>query len=160
MPAEARALAASAGYETGLLVRDTESNVEALAVEYGQRILRETATAGRPRILIGNGEPSIVVRGEGRGGRATHLALLVAREIAGLAGVTFLACGTDDRDGTSPAAGAVVDGQTWPRALAAGLDPDSALARCDSAGLLEGLGCLVQGPGTSNLLDLHLLMVG
>jgi glycerate 2-kinase len=159
VPAEARSLVLSTGHDTDELARDTESDVNVLASAYGQRARREAATAGRPRILVGNGEPRIVVRGEGRGGRATHLALLVAREIAGLAGVTFLACGTDDRDGNSGAAGAVVDGDTWPDACVAGLDPEGALARNDSARPLEALGCLVRGPGTSNLLDLHLLCV-
>ena len=59
-----------------------------------------------------------------------------------------------------PFSGAVVDGTTWPRAVAAGLDPEGALGGCDSARPLEALGCLVRGPGTSNLLDLHLLTVG
>jgi hydroxypyruvate reductase len=111
-------------------------------------------------VLIGNGEPSIVVRGEGRGGRATHLALLMAREIAGLTNLEFLAASTDDRDGSSDASGARVDGSTWARAQSAGLDPARALDLCDSESPLKALGCLVRGPGTSNLLDLHLLAVG
>jgi glycerate 2-kinase len=110
---------------------------------------------------VGNGEPRIVVGGQqGRGGRATHLALLMARALAGRRAVAFLAAGTDERDGSAPASGAVVDGETWAEALAAGLDPQGALDRCDSARPLEALGCLVRGPGRSNLLDLHLLAVG
>ncbi len=140
---------------------DTSLPVEALAARYGAHA-RSIAT--RPNVIaIGNGEPTIDLGrstaapgAAGRGGRATHLALLVARHITGLP-VAFLAAGTDDRDGSADATGAVVDGQTWPRALAAGLDPDAALARCDSASLLARLGSLVQGPGTSNLLDLHLM---
>jgi hydroxypyruvate reductase len=81
----------------------------------------------------------------------------MAREIAGLPNVGFLAAGTDDRDGTSDASGAAVDGATWERAVNQGLDPASALNRCDSEAPLRSLGCLVRGPGTSNLLDLHLL---
>ncbi|HXU80161.1 MAG TPA: MOFRL family protein, partial [Polyangia bacterium] len=66
----------------------------------------------------------------------------------------------DRFDGSAGAAGAVVDGGTWGRAVAAGLDPQGALERCDSAAVLEALGALVQGPGRSNLLDLHLLAIG
>jgi hydroxypyruvate reductase len=84
----------------------------------------------------------------------------MAREISGLQGVGFLAAGTDDRDGSSGASGAVVDGSTWTRAEAAGLNPGAALERSDSETPLKALGCLVRGPGTSNLLDLHLLAVG
>jgi glycerate 2-kinase len=149
-----------AGQATGLLERNTELSVPALAAAYADRAHAEATAGGAPRILVGNGEPTIVVSGDGRGGRATHLALLMARALAGRPGVAFLAAGTDDRDGNTEAAGAVVDGTTWPRALAAGLDPEGALARCDSERPLRALGCLVRGPGTSNLLDLHLLAIG
>ena len=47
----------------------------------------------------------------GRGGRATHLALLVARAISGMNGVHVLVAGSDGVDGTGPYAGAVVDGE-------------------------------------------------
>jgi glycerate 2-kinase len=158
--AEAQRAIEAAGLHAGLLCRDTESPVQELAAAYGQRARHEAGAGGRARVLVGNGEPTIVVTGDGTGGRSTHLALLVAREIAGLPGVAFLAAGTDDRDGNARASGAVVDGHTWPDAVAAGLAPDDALAACDSARPLAALGCLVAGPGTSNLLDLHLLAVG
>jgi glycerate 2-kinase len=158
--AEARALIERRGLLAGLLSRDIEAPVVALAQAYGERASEERAAGGRARVLIGNGEPAIELPARpGRGGRCTHLALLVARSIAGLAGVAFLAAGTDDRDGNSAAAGAVVDGQTWPRAVAAGLEPEQALLGFDSAGPLEALGCLLPPHGTSNLLDLHLLEI-
>jgi glycerate 2-kinase len=157
VPAAARALIEAHGWRAGVLSTDTEQAVPDLAAEYAAR----AGGAGRREVLVGNGEPRIVVGGQqGRGGRATHLALLMARALAGRRAVAFLAAGTDERDGSAPASGAVVDGETWAEALAAGLDPQGALDRCDSARPLEALGCLVRGPGRSNLLDLHLLAVG
>ena len=163
---EAERLVQARGLLAGELSRDVSSEVPALAQLYVQRARRE-AGAGQPRVLVGNGEPVVVLDGaaaaaagnSASGGRCSHLALLVARGIAGLPGVAFLAAGTDDRDGSSDAAGAVVDGQTWSRALAAGLDPEAALTSYDSARPLAALGCLVRSPGTSNLLDVHLLGV-
>jgi glycerate 2-kinase len=157
---EARHVVEGRGLGAGILARDTESAVDDLAIAYGHIARTEAASPGPPRVLIGNGEPSIVVQGQGRGGRATHLALAMAREITGLRGVSFLAAGTDDRDGAADASGAVVDHTTWARAERIGLDPAGALARFDSEVPLKALGCLVRGPGTSNLLDLHLLGVG
>jgi hydroxypyruvate reductase len=157
---EALDFARSTGAETGALSRNTEATVSELAALYGRRAREEAAIGGRSRIFVGNGEPTIVVTGHGNGGRATHLALEVAREIAGIANVSFLAAGTDDRDGATDGSGAVVDGTTWRRAEEAGLHPAGALAHCDSATPLQVLGCIVRGPGTSNLLDLHLLGVG
>jgi glycerate 2-kinase len=155
--AEARRSVEATGAATGELSANTEEPVEALAAGYAARARHELSQGGGPRGLIGNGEPRIVVRGDGRGGRCTHLALLMARALAGLAGVAFLAAGTDRSDGIAEASGAVVDGATWERALRAGLDPQGALDRCDSAAPLAALGCLVRGPGRSNLLDLHLM---
>jgi glycerate 2-kinase len=160
-----------------ILVRNTQATVAALAETYvahaHQLAARAAAAPDVMTVGVGNGEPTIDLSAGpggdsaarsslGRGGRATHLALLVARGLARIAGSTpatlaFLAAGTDDRDGSGDASGAVVDDTTWPRALAAGLDPEGALTRFDSAGLLGRLGCLVRGPGTSNLLDVHLL---
>ena len=156
----ARSCVESQDFLAGLLSQNVESDVEALALSYVQRAQREHASGGRPRVFVGNGEPSIVVTGNGTGGRATHLALLVSKGIVGLSGVGFLAAGTDDRDGSADASGAFVDGATWNKALAQGLDPQAALDNNDSGTLLAALGALVKGPGTSNLLDVHLLSIG
>lgn len=154
------------GMHAQVIVRDTEQDVHALAALYAHaaREALSGPSATQVRALIGNGEPRITVTGAGRGGRATHLALLVARELATLpeaarGRVAFLAAGTDDRDGSADAAGAVVDGGTWARAEAAGCHPAAALAACDSEPPLRAAGALLRGPGTSNLLDLHLLVV-
>ena len=155
--AEARAAIAAAGATPGVLALNTEESVETLAAAYVARARGESAAGARGLVLVGNGEPRMVVTGDGRGGRATHLALLVARGIAGMSKVAFLAAGTDDRDGSADACGAVVDGHTWAQALARGLDPGGAIDRCDSAHILAALGVLVRGPGRSNLNDLHLL---
>ncbi len=156
---EARHVALSKGFATDAISHNTESPVQDLAGAYGERAREEARRRGPARAFIGNGEPTIVVAGHGKGGRATHLALLMAREISGVREASFLAAGTDDRDGSSDASGAVVDGSTWTRAENAGLDPAGSLERCDSETPLKALGCLVRGPGTSNLLDLHLLLI-
>ncbi len=159
VPEEARRIVTAGGRRAGVLATNTETAVPELATAYGERARHEANSGGAARVLIGNGEPAIVVTGNGSGGRATHLALMMAREIAGLPRAAFLAAGTDDRDGACDASGAFVDGTTWARAQTAGLDPAGALVRCDSATPLAALGCLVRGPGSSNLLDLHLLSI-
>jgi glycerate 2-kinase len=163
---EARRAAEARGLGTGRLARDTELEVGALAAAYVARALDEAAAGGPPRALVGNGEPVIRLgaAAAGTGGRATHLALMVARGLQALpqgmrARVAFLAAGTDDRDGNTPVAGAVVDGESWVRAAAAGADPEAALERFDSFHALRAAGATVRGPGTSNLLDLHLLVL-
>lgn len=152
-------LARGAGWQVQAADTDTATAVSELA----EHVLRRARGAAPGQLVVGNGEPTLRVTGAGRGGRATHLALLVARGLHLPAGrrssVAFLAAGTDDRDGSGDATGAVVDGTTWQAVLDAGLDPQRALDDCDSYTVLERVGATVRGPGTSNLLDIHLMAV-
>lgn len=156
-PAQVPDLAAAAASGEGLAARvvdvGVQGEVEAVAAAWAARAAR----IGPGAAWVGGGEPTVTVRGDGIGGRCTHLALRVARAIAGRPDLAFLAAGTDDRDGRAEVAGAVVTGATWGEALARGLDPEAALARYDSATVLAALGCGVPGRARSNLLDVHLL---
>lgn len=128
--------------------------VEALAERY-VRFARERTGTG-PRLLVASGEPTLQVRGPGRGGRCQHLALLVARELSGL-DATFLAAGSDGRDGDTDHAGAIVDGST---AEEAGEALEEAIARYDSAALHEELGtALPRRAPVTHLGELHLMLV-
>jgi glycerate-2-kinase len=124
--------------------------VEAVAAELA------ALTLAPGELWIAAGEPTVEVRGGGLGGRAQHLALLMARALAGRDDVSFVALGSDGSDGPTTAAGAAVDGSTWERAR--GLDPERALTNFDSHPLLDALGAtLVTGPTGTNLTDLLLL---
>jgi glycerate-2-kinase len=74
----------------------------------------------RATLLLAGGEPTVTVRGAGRGGRAQELALAAALALEGAAGVTLLAAGTDGSDGPTEAAGAYADGSTIARGAAQG----------------------------------------
>ncbi|HEX4406440.1 MAG TPA: DUF4147 domain-containing protein, partial [Polyangia bacterium] len=159
VPAEARRAAEARGLRAGVLSHDAEDDVDTLAAAYLDRAHHEVGAGGAARVLYGNGEPTIKVGdGAGKGGRSTHLALAVARGLATLPAalqrrVAFLAAGTDDRDGDTPVSGGLVDGTTWARLRAAGVDPQRALDRWDSFTALSAVGDTVTGPGTSNVLD-------
>src|SRR5262249_58318420 len=109
-------------------------------------------------LYIGGGEPTVRVRGSGKGGRCQQLALGMARRIRGTEKV-FLAAGSDGTDGPTEVAGAIVDGTTWDEAVRRGLDPARALDENDSHRVHALLGTqVVTGPTGTNLLDLHLLL--
>jgi len=114
----------------------------------------------RATLLLAGGEPTVTVRGAGRGGRAQELALSAALTLDGDAGVALLAAGTDGSDGPTDAAGAYADGGTLARGAALGLDPRACLAANDSHGFFsrEG-GCFVAGPTGTNVMDLVLVRV-
>ncbi len=111
---------------------------------------------------VGGGEATIALPPQpGVGGRAQHIALLVARAIAGTHHVSVLVAGSDGIDGNSPAAGAIVDGHSWDAMRAAGCDPEAALARCDAFPVLDAIGATVRtGPTGVNHADLALIAAG
>jgi len=100
------------------------------------------ASAGYTALVAG-GETTVTVRGGGRGGRSQELCLSLALELHRLrllGRYAALCAGTDGVDGNSPAAGALVDQDTVPRARRLGLDPRRFLEENDSYGLFERLG--------------------
>ena len=73
----------------------------------------------------------------------------------------ILAAGTDGSDGPTNAAGAIVDGESAPRARGRGLDPLARLAENDSNPVLAlSNDLVVTGPTNTNLLDLYMVLVG
>ena len=98
----------------------------------------------------------------GRGGRNQELALAAARALAGSPGELVLALATDGEDGTTGAAGAIVDGGSWDALLCAGVDPERALAGHDSHRALSALphSLLATGPTGTNVADFALYLRG
>ena len=112
------------------------------------------------RALIGGGETTVTVRGDGIGGRNTEFALAAALAIQGRSGIAVAALATDGDDGASGSAGAVVTGETVALGRALGLDADDYLARNDSATYLRQVGGLiVTGPTQTNVADLYCVLV-
>ncbi|SFI47378.1 glycerate kinase type-2 family protein [Jannaschia pohangensis] len=124
---------------------------------------RVAAVARRgPGLTLWGGETTVILRGDGRGGRNQELALRVALALGDLGRPwAFLSGGTDGRDGPTDAAGALVDDGTLSRIAAAGLDAEAALARNDSYPVLAAAGDLLMTGGTgTNVADLQVLRVG
>ncbi len=160
---DALAAAAGAARSRGLDVRLVTDQLRGEARQLGAR-LAALARATRPReralLLLAGGEPTVTVRGAGRGGRAQELALAAALTLAGDAAVSLLAAGTDGSDGPTDAAGAFADGSTLARAAALGLDARACLEANDAHGFFvrEG-GCFRTGPTGTNVMDLVLVRV-
>ena len=118
------------------------------------------ANSGRGRRLLAlGGEPTIAVPSSARapdGGRAQHLALLLAADLAGTPGAV-LAAGSDGRDGPTEQAGAVVDGGTAADAARAGVDLVRALAEARSGPAAVATGAAIPREETgTHLCDLVL----
>ncbi len=116
------------------------------------------ANPGKSVAVIADGEVSSPVTGDGIGGRNLAFALDCVKKIAGRK-IAVLSAGTDGVDGSSPAAGAVADGETLARAQALGLDPADYFRRSDSYIFFRKLGDAIEtGPTGNNLRDLRILL--
>lgn len=141
--------------------------VEGEARELGRfyaALLKEIRKSGRPAsppaCLLAGGEPTVTLRGTGKGGRNQELALAAAIAMADWKGVGLLSAGTDGTDGPTDAAGAWADGTTASRAAAAGLEPIRHLENNDAYPFFQALGdLLITGPTLTNVMDLHVLLV-
>jgi glycerate 2-kinase len=121
---------------------------------------------GGLRCLLSGGETTVTVIGQGKGGRNQELALAFALEIEGLNGVSLLSAGTDGTDGPTDAAGAIVDGNTVPRARAFGIDPALYLDYNDSYAFFQRFDSLsgnkshiITGPTGTNVMDLQIMLL-
>lgn len=136
-----------------LMIGDTRTE----ARRFGEE-LRAAALArreGEPLLLLGGGETTLQVSGEGQGGRNQEFALCAAEVLQGAPRALLLAAGTDGTDGPTDAAGAFGDSSTWSRARACGCDPLDHLQRNDVYPLFEALGDLHRpGPTGTNVMDL------
>ncbi|MDJ0664147.1 MAG: DUF4147 domain-containing protein [Acidimicrobiia bacterium] len=147
--------AATAGEGFGLQAKVIDTRMTGDAGTAAGEALRRSG----PGLSIYAGETTVDVTGRGSGGRNQEAALIAATLLDGTQGTWFLAAGTDGIDGTTPAAGAIVDGGTLERGRSAGLDAAAALDDNDSGSFFAALGeQLVTGPTGTNVGDLWLVL--
>jgi len=112
-----------------------------------------------PAAIVFGGETTVVVKGDGVGGRNTEFALQIATLIKTF-NFVFASIGTDGIDGASPAAGAISDSLTLKRANAIGLNPREYLERNDSYSFFEQLGdAIITGRTGTNVADVAVLVI-
>ncbi len=149
------------GYQTLILASTIEGETRDVARMHAA-IARQIRFSGQPipapACVISGGETTVTIRGSGKGGRNQEFALAAAIDLAGLPKSLILSAGTDGTDGPTDAAGAIADGDTVRRsARSAG----AALRNNDSYPYFEELNDLIiTGSTGTNVMDLHLILVG
>jgi len=140
-----------------LALADSAARFSGSAAVLGAAFARQLID-GPSGLLVRGGESVVVLPVvPGRGGRNQHLALAAAQHLMGHEDCFLLAAGTDGTDGPTADAGALVDGGSWARIAASGVDPRACLAGADSARALEAAGDLLHtGPTGTNVGDLVL----
>jgi hydroxypyruvate reductase len=142
------------------MIQGEAREIARLWAAIGLQAVHDGRPAAAPCCLLGGGEATVTLAGNGRGGRNTEFALAAALAIAGSRRLTIASLATDGSDGPTDAVGAIVDGDTIAAAHAAGLDPSAFLRANDSYTFFDRLGGLVRtGPTGTNVNDLYLTLV-
>jgi glycerate 2-kinase len=151
---KARAL----GFHTLLLASTIEGETRDVARLHAA-IAQEIRASGNPVLppacVISGGETTVTLRGSGKGGRNQEFVLAAAIDIAGMENALILSAGTDGTDGPTDAAGAIADGTTADATAPAYLNNNDSYNYFASR---DGL--IITGPTNTNVMDIHLVLVG
>ncbi len=148
------------GYRTLILASEIQGETREIAHMH-TAIAKEVATTGQPvkppACLITGGETTVVIKGDGLGGRNQEFVLSAAIDLAGVPNTVVFSAGTDGSDGPTDAAGAIADCHTFDR----NHEARRFLDRNDSYHYFEALGDLVKtGPTNTNVMDVRILLIG
>ena len=163
------------------IIADNEQAVEAasrLAINQGLRaevIWHEVVGEARERgrdwadaclaagsgvdCLLGGGEMTVTVIGDGVGGRTTEFALAAAMRLHEFDDHEWViaSLATDGQDGPTDVAGAILDARSIEQMRERGFDPRAYLERNDSLAPIEAVDAVVApGPTGTNVNDLYL----
>lgn len=162
----AAAAARRLGYHTMVmttrLVGDT-GEAAAFHMSIAQEVVACGRPVRRPACILSGGETTVKVTGSGRGGRNQEFVLHCVRALAHLPAPCLVgSLGTDGTDGPTDAAGAIADNASLPRSIKFGSDfLAQSLKENNSYEFFKKLGDLIiTGPTRTNVMDLHVLLIG
>ena len=157
--------AAGAASDLGFDDRFLTAHLQGEAREVGRVAAALARDAATGVCLLLGGETTVTIHGEGSGGRNQELALSAAISLVGAQHAALSTFTTDGEDGVTGAAGAIITGQTAPRAEAAGLNPQKYLEENDSYNFFSDLEnetgrnyLLRTGPTGTNVNDLLIIL--
>jgi glycerate-2-kinase len=124
------------------------------------KYLYNRSEIAKPICMVGGGETTVSLKGEGFGGRNLEVALAAVKSLAGRANIALVTLASDGEDGPTDAAGAVVTGNTYLRSEKLGLDPSRFLSENDSYRYFkEAGGMICTGSTGTNVMDLFYLII-
>jgi glycerate 2-kinase len=149
------------GYKTLILSTHIQGEAKDVGKVYAailSDMLANSLPIPAPAAIVGGGETTVTLTGDGKGGRNQELALSAAFGIDGLPSAVIASMGTDGVDGPTDAAGAIADGQSLERARRFKMDPSHFLEGHNSYNFFKKLGDLIMtGPTGTNVNDIMIL---
>jgi hydroxypyruvate reductase len=149
--------ARSHGYRVHTIEAPIVGEARQAASIFAGEVRQARARLTPPLCVVGAGETTVHVTGDGLGGRNQEFALAM---VPLLDDAVFGSIGTDGIDGPTDAAGAIIDPTTATRAAAHGLDPAGSLRNNDSYHFFSALGDLMHtGPTGTNVGDVQVALL-
>lgn len=143
------------GFQVKIINNNLQGEARMAGKEIALRLKDSMKTMKRPFCLLAGGETTVIIRGNGQGGRNQELALAAVDELAGLKDVVLVSLATDGEDGPTDAAGAFVTGETAQSAESLGLFAADYLLNNDAYSFFDQVDQLVKtGPSGTNVNDL------
>nr|WP_319397097.1 glycerate kinase [uncultured Desulfobacter sp.] len=163
----ARQKAEALGYNTVVLSSRITGEAREIAKFFSgmaQDIALGNLPPKRPVCVLGGGETTVTIKGNGKGGRNQEMALAFLQELDahadGIENTFFLSGATDGNDGPTDAAGAFASQAVIEAGKKAGLDINEYLGRNDSYTYFNRTGHLFKpGPTNTNVCDLQILII-
>jgi hydroxypyruvate reductase len=155
--------AESLDFNTVILTSYLYGDVKEIAkffVSLKNEIINFNNPVKKPACILSGGEPTVIVKGNGLGGRNQELALAFLAEDKYMDNSIFLSCGTDGTDGPTDAAGAYVNKETIEYIKNNNIDFQTYLNNNDSYHFFEKSGGHIKtGPTNTNVMDIQMLIV-
>ena len=154
------------GYHSIVIASGLEGDTKSAAgfhMDIMEEVVMRDRPIWRPACIISGGETTVQVTGSGQGGRNQEFVMHCVRRLADLPAPCLVASlGTDGTDGPTDAAGAVSDNSTLARSLKYGsLFLQKSIENNNSYQFFKRLNSLiVTGPTRTNVMDLHILLIG
>ena len=149
----AKEMGAKSIFLTSLLEGEAE-HVGTVVCAIARELQVNNGNSKSPTVVVMGGETTVTVTGTGRGGRNQQMMLSASLKLGNSEGIAIASMGTDGLDGNSPAAGAIVDGNTIQRADRLHLKPADLLRDNDSYKFFNSLhDTIVTGATGTNLND-------
>jgi len=158
----AKSEAVKQGYNTIILSSMIEGEAKEIA-HIIAAVIKEIQVSDlpikKPACILMGGEPTVSIKGDGKGGRNQELALAVAN-----IGITdpflFLSCGTDGTDGPTDAAGAIVTNFTFEKAELMELSMKKHLSDNNAYNFFNPIRDLIRtGPTRTNVMDVMIALI-
>lgn len=123
-------------------------------------LLSQRGETQSPAALVYFGESTVKVKGDGKGGRNQHLALMVALMVEGQHPVSIMSLATDGIDGSTDSAGAIINSMTTLKARKQKIEPEAYLQNFNSYEFHSRMNSHIKlGATGKNAMDLQVVLV-